>query len=555
MQAPSQDHGTSVPLLDPSHELPAQASPDSDGTGRGKKSPWRMILILLLVTAAVVFVVWRIRGNKSDEKKEGARSAQFADRPVPVSVERAQLRQVPVYLTALGTVTAYNTVSLRSRVDGQIIAVNFTEGQHVRVGQSLIKIDPAPYQAVLAQAKGNLARDEANAKLASTQANRYDALYQAGVVSRETAQQQQSTAGQASGTIEADRAAIKAAQVNLNYTSITSPISGIVGLRQVDIGNIVTANSTNPLVVITQVQPISVIFTLPEDQLPQVFAHTRNGGKLDVEAWDRNNTVKIATGKLLTVDNQIDPATGTAKLKAVFPNTDEALYPNQFVNIRLVLETRNNALTVPMAAVQQANNGSNFVYVVDTSKAAPAEGCPGAEKPAGGKKSGDDASAASAPAAGGQGGGGRKGGSGGGGNSGPKQTAYCVAVKPVVVDLTQGSVDVLKSGIKAGDVIVTDGQEKLKNGSKVVLSRGGSQNAQAGGAQASQGNGQGQDTEGGPGKSGDRGAMGGQNSGGGRSAHNPQEGATPQSPGGRPKSMERDANGGAHNAPQGANKQ
>lgn len=537
MQAPPQDQGTSVPLLDPAHELPAQASPDADGNGGGKKkSPLRLIIVLLLVGAAVAFVVWRLKGNKADEKKEGARSAQFADRPVPVSVERAQLRQIPIYLNALGTVTAYNTVSLRSRVDGQIVAVNFQEGQHVHVGQSLIKIDPRPYQAALDQARGNLARDQANANLAQTQANRYSALYQAGVVSREQEQTQQSTSGQASGTLEADRAAIKAAQVNVAYTNIASPISGIVGLRQIDIGNIVAANSTTPLVVITQVQPISVIFTLPEDQLPQVFEHTRKGGKLVVEAWDRNNTVKISTGSLLTVDNQIDPATGTAKLKAVFPNADEALYPNQFVNVRLVLETRNNALTVPAAAVQQANNGSNFVYVVDTSKPAPPEGCPGAEKPKGQEKSNSGAAQSTS-----SGGSSRK----GGGNA-PRQTSYCVAAKSIAVDLTQGSVDILSAGIKAGDVIVTDGQEKLKNGSRVVMSPARGQGGKPG-----------EDTADGnhPGTAGDQSATGQTGQAGGHRAHNPSQGATPQSPGGTPKQQERDANGGAHRTTQGAMKQ
>lgn len=459
MPAPNQDQGSSTPHIDPSHELPAHAT---DGEPEKKRGPWRLIIVGVVVVAAVALAVWRISTlSKSPTQKGNARSSQNGDRPVPVAVKKAEYEQVPIYLTALGTVTAYNTVTLKSRVDGQIVAVNFTEGQHVRAGQSLIKIDPRPFQAALDQAKGNLARDEANAKLASTQANRYSALYQAGVVSREQEQTQQSTAGQASGTLEADRAAIKAAQVNLTYTNITSPISGIVGLRQVDIGNIVSANSSNGLVVITQVQPISVIFTLPEDQLPQVFSHMKSSGKLVVEAWDRGNTQKIATGKLLTVDNQIDPATGTAKLKAVFDNKDEVLYPNQFVNVRLVLETRNNALTVPSTAVQQANNGASFVYVVDVSKPAPAEGCTGAEKSqhreSGEKKSKEKSDDASS---------GKKGGKGG---NGPRLIAYCVAAKAVKVDLTQGPLDILSDGLKAGDTVVVDGQEKLKNGSKVNL--------------------------------------------------------------------------------------
>ncbi|MBS1813268.1 MAG: efflux RND transporter periplasmic adaptor subunit [Acidobacteria bacterium] len=500
MAAPTQDPQSGAPSIDPTHELPAHATPDAPA--EKKRGPWRLIMVGLLVALAVAFVVWRISTNKPEKKLSGRTS--LGDRPVPVAVEKASYTQVPIYLTALGTVTAYNTVTLKSRVDGQIIAVNFREGQHVRPGQSLIKIDPRPYQAALDQARGNLARDEANARLASTQANRYSALYQAGVVSREQEQTQQSTAGQASGTLEADRAAIKAAQVNLAYTNITSPISGIVGLRQVDIGNIVSANSSNGLVVITQVQPISVIFTLPEDQLPQVFSHMKRGGKLAVEAWDRTNTQKIATGALLTVDNQIDPATGTAKLKAVFDNKDEALYPNQFVNVRLILETRNHALTIPATALQTSNAGASFVYVVDMSKPAP-------ETP---------------PSGGGQGNGSQnrstagrstdKGNAGSGKGGGHRQVSYLAHAKPVTVDLTQGSTVILAAGLTPGEVVVVDGQEKLKDGSKVTLR--GSTGGPAGISQ-----------------SGD--AAGRKYAGG------PEGGATPQSPGGTPKSQEQHSNG------------
>lgn len=488
MPAPTQDQGSPTQHIDPSHELPAHAT---EGEPEKKRGPWRLIVVGIVVIAAIAFATWRVLTiNKSPKTKGNSRSAQAGgDRPIPVAAQKAQFEQVPIYLTALGTVTAYNTVTLKSRVDGQIVAVNFTEGQHVRKGQSLIKIDPRPFQAALDQAKGNLARDEANAKLASTQANRYTALYQAGVVSREQEQTQQSTAGQASGTLEADRAAIKAAQVNLTYTNITSPISGIVGLRQVDIGNIVSANASSGLVVITQVQPISVIFTLPEDQLPQVFDHMKKSGTLTVEAWDRNNTQKIASGKLLTVDNQIDPTTGTAKLKAVFDNKDEVLYPNQFVNVRLVLETRNNALTVPSTAVQSSNSGENFIYVVDTSKPAPSRSSSENNGDTAKEKKKQDETT--------------KGGDKGQG-SGPHQTSYYVHATPVKVDLTQGSTSIISEGLKPGDVVVVDGQEKLKDGSRVYLrtSTGGNPGGKQGKA-----------------------------------------GATTQSPGGEPKTQEQDSNG------------
>ncbi len=358
-------------------------------------------------------------------------------------------------------------------MDGQITRVNFSEGQRVSQGQLLIEIDPRPYQATLAQAQGNLTRDQANAANAQAQAQRYNQLYAAGVVSKEQAQAQESTSGQATGTLEADRAAIQSARVNLGYTKITSPISGIVGLRQVDIGNIVAANSSTGLVVITQVEPIAVIFTLPEDQLPQVFQHIKGGHHLGVEAWDRGNQQKLATGSLLTVDNQIDTTTGTAKLKAVFDNHDGALYPNQFVNIRLVLENRQNALTIPAAALQTGTNGS-FVYVIDMQHPVSPEQTPAAAGQgdrAGNKAKADGTSQATMSAGGADGsgtaaGGGRRGAGAAGG--GMRQSSYPVQQRPVQVDLTQGTTVVIRSGLRPGEHVVTDGEEKLTDKSKVI---------------------------------------------------------------------------------------
>ncbi|WP_245536424.1 MdtA/MuxA family multidrug efflux RND transporter periplasmic adaptor subunit [Terriglobus saanensis] len=453
MQSPSESEAqtglNAVPLLDPAHELPAHASPSSDGMP-GNNPPaehkagggWiRMVIVSLVILGAIAFVVWRIRSNKTAEQQQAAKSAAQADRPVPVTIDTVGLRSIPIYLTALGTVTAYNTVTLKSRVDGQITGIHFVEGQQVKQGQLLIQIDPAPYQAALAQAQGNLSRDQANAALAKSQANRYTALYNAGVVSRESEQTQQSTAGQSVGTIEGDQAAIQAAKVNLSYTRITAPISGIVGLRQVDLGNMVSASSSTGLLVITQVQPISVIFTVPEDQLPQVFDGMKGGHRLVVEAWDRSNTEKIATGTLLTVDNQIDTTTGTAKLKAVFANDDNALFPNQFVNTRLILETRNNAIVIPAAALQTGTTG-NFVYVVDKQH-------PVQQTPTG---TGKTAPAAAATPA----------------SQHQQQQAYPVQARPVKVDLTQGSQIILDSGLRPGEAVVIDGQEKLRDGSKVL---------------------------------------------------------------------------------------
>jgi multidrug efflux system membrane fusion protein len=485
--------------------LPEHASPSSTGLPNDaaqhpdapKKRSWLRIIILVLIAGTVIgFITYRLTHKPAAAAGGGAgggRRGGGAGAVIPVAFDVAQLRTIPIQLTALGTVTAYNTVTLKSRVDGQIMRVNFTEGQKVKQGQLLLEIDPRPYQATLATAEGNLVRDQANAALAQAQAQRYQQLYSAGVVSKESTQTQESTAGQAVGTLAADRAAIQSAQVNLNYTRITSPINGVVGLRQVDVGNIVTAAGSTGLVVITQIQPISVIFTLPEDQIPSVFEHMRGGHKLVAEAWDRSNSIKLATGSLLTIDNQIDTTTGTAKLKAVFDNAESSLYPNQFVNIHLVLENRPNSLVIPAAAIQTGNNG-NFVYLIDrtqpqggaagagaaggraggsgataqttTAGAAPAGGAGGNT---GADTSGGGAAGAGAAAGGaaGTGGAGRRGGAGGGAGNGP-QVNYPVRVVPVVMDSTQGTDVIIKSGLKAGDQVVTDGTEKLQSGSHVV---------------------------------------------------------------------------------------
>lgn len=455
------------------HPAPGQgvAPPPSANTPRGRTSWLRVVIIVLVVAAAVAFVVYRIRTNKAADQQQASGARAMANRPVPVAYDVVQQRAIPIYLNALGTVTAYNTVTLKSQVSGQITRVNFREGQHVSQGQLLIEIDPRPYQAALAQAQGNLVRDQANAANAQAQAQRYNQLYAAGVVSKEQAQAQESTSGQAVGTLAADRAAIDAARVNLVYTRITSPISGLVGLRQVDIGNIVAANSSTGLVVITQVEPIAVIFTLPEDQLPQVFDRMKGGRHLTVEAWDRNNIKKLATGSLMTVDNQIDTTTGTAKLKAVFDNSDGALYPNQFVNIRLVLEVRQNALTIPAAALQTGTQGS-FVYVVDMDHPISPEKTQAManQSDAAGRRSKGSGAAGSQTNPTGAGSNAAGSGKGGknAGNSASRQTSYPVQERVVQVDLTQGTTVVVHSGVRPGERVITDGEEKLTTTSKVI---------------------------------------------------------------------------------------
>ncbi len=432
-----------------------------------KGSPARTIIVILVVLAAVGGAVWKIRKNASEQTTQGNRQAAAADRPIPVTTAAVQQKTMPIYLSELGTVTAYNTVTIKTRVDGQLIQVPVREGQRVTKGQLLAQIDPAPYAAAVAQAEGTLVKDQATAANAQAEATRYTALYQAGVVSKESQQSQVSGAGQAEGSIAADQAAIQAAKVNLAYTRISSPIDGVVGLRQVDPGNIVHASDSNGLLVVTQLQPIAVIFTLPEDQLPQVQTVMKSGGALTVEAYDRSNSNHLATGKLLTLDNQIDPTTGTVKAKAVFDNKDQTLFPNQFVNVRLILQDRPNAIVIPAAALQTGSQGT-FVFVVKPGMppaSADGTGGGGGAAAGGGKRRSSGGGAAGGSAkAGGQGGQG-----GGQGDSGAAPAApFYVENRSVTVDVTEGAQVILSNGVVPGEQVVVDGQEKLKLYSRVT---------------------------------------------------------------------------------------
>ena len=424
-----------------------------------KGSSARTLIVILIVLAAVGGAVWKIRQNASEQTTQGNRQAAAADRPIPVTTALVQQKTMPIYLTALGTVTAYNTVTIKSRVDGQLIQVPVREGQAVKKGQLLAQIDPAPYAATLAQAEGTLVKDQAMAANAQAEAARYTALFQAGVVSKESQQTQVSGAGQAAGSIAADEAAIQSAKVNLAYTKITSPIDGVMGLRLVDPGNIVHASDASGLMVVTQLQPIAVIFTLPEDQLPQVQDVMKAGKTLTVEAYDRSNATHLATGKLLTLDNQIDTTTGTVKAKAVFDNKDKELFPNQFVNVRLILQDRPDAIVVPSAALQTGSQGS-FVFVVKP-------GLPPAnpDAPAGSGGAGGGRRRAGGGGAGG--GGSTKAGGGQGEAAAPPAAPFYVEARPVTVDVTEGAQVILSKGVTTGEQVVIDGQEKLKNLSRV----------------------------------------------------------------------------------------
>jgi multidrug efflux system membrane fusion protein len=440
---------TEVPKLPP--QGPAIEPEEPKGSSARK---WIIVLIVLAIIAGAV---WKIRSNTQEVASQNSRLAAAGDRPVPVLMTTVEQKTMPIYLTGLGTVTAYNSVTIKSRVDGQLLQVPVREGQAVKKGQLLAQIDPAPYAAAVAQAEGMLVKDQANATNANAEAARYTALLQAGVVSKESQQTQVSSAGQMAGSIAADKAAIQAARVNLEYTRITSPIDGVVGLRQVDPGNIVHASDTTGLLLVTQLQPIAVIFTLPEDQLPQVQTVMRAGGRMVVDAYDRSNTTRLATGSLLTLDNQIDTTTGTVKAKAVFDNRDGMLFPNQFVNVRLVLQDRRDAIVIPAAALQTGSQGT-FVYVVKPGQP-PVDpnatgDAPSGSGPRKAKAAGAGSSGPGSPDA--------------GGASGPPPAPYYVESRPVKVDLTEGTQVILLSGLSKGEQIVIDGQEKLKPNARVI---------------------------------------------------------------------------------------
>jgi membrane fusion protein, multidrug efflux system len=370
--------------------------------------------VWLLVIGGLGYGAFRYYQNAEQVKaaKDAAQAARLANRSESVAAAVVRTGDMPVYLRGLGTVTAYNTVNVKTRVDGPIVVVDFKEGQHVEQGQLLIQIDPRTFQAALDQAEGQLARDQAQLNDAQVNLKRYDALWNAGVIAKQQYDTQGAQVGQFEGTIEADKAAIESARLNLQFTKITAPIAGRIGLRQVDVGNIVHATDQTPMAVITQMQPIAVLFTIPADQLPQVLAKLRVGAHLPVEAYDRADQVKIATGTLETVDNQIDPNTGTSRLKAVFSNENEVLFPQQFVNCRLLLDIKHGVVIIPVAAVQRGPQGA-YVWIV-----------------------GSDGTA---------------------------------AMRTVTLGISEGGNQQITKGLVPGDRVVTDGQDKLQDGSKVTV--------------------------------------------------------------------------------------
>ncbi|HET9019487.1 MAG TPA: MdtA/MuxA family multidrug efflux RND transporter periplasmic adaptor subunit [Acetobacteraceae bacterium] len=320
----------------------------------------RWLLVLLLLAGAGV-VAWRMMAPAPAPAPRGGRGAALP--PQPVGVATATKGDVRIMLDALGTVTPLATVTVRTQIPGQLQEVGFTEGQIVHKGDFLAQIDPRPYQALLEQYQGQLARDQALLKQAQVDLVRYQTLLKQDSIARQQAEDQIYLVKQYEGAIRSDQAQIDTQKLNLIYCHITSPVDGRVGLRLVDPGNFVQPSDANGLVVVTQLQPISVIFPLPEDNLPEVLRRYHVGATLPVTAYDRSNTTELATGQVGTIDNQIDTTTGTWKLRAIFPNADEMLFPNQFVNARLLVNTLQGVVTVPTAAVQRGAPGA-YVWLV-----------------------------------------------------------------------------------------------------------------------------------------------------------------------------------------------
>ncbi len=389
------------------------AAPIAPASTTGKPVKHRSLWWLwLLIIGGLGYVGYRYYQNTRQQEKAAveAQSARAGARSVPVVATAAQRGDMPVYLRGLGSVTPFNSVSVKSRVDGQLIRVAFTEGQFVKKGDLLAEIDPRPFQVQLEQAQGQLARDTAQLNDAQTNLARYQALWNEKVIAKQQLDTQAAAVGQVQGTLETDRANISNARLQLSYARITAPLSGRIGLRQVDVGNMVHASDPNGLAVIAQLEPIAVLFNIPADNLPPVLRKLRAGARLLVEAYDRDDRNRIATGYLLTVDNQIDATTGTSRLKAVFPNTDSALFPNQFVNCRLQMDAKKGVVVVPVPAVQRGPQGS-FVYVVTPEKKA--------------------------------------------------------SVRVVTVGISEGNQLEIAQGLQPGELVVTDGQDKLQEGMKV----------------------------------------------------------------------------------------
>jgi multidrug efflux system membrane fusion protein len=377
-----------------------------------------VLLVLVAGAAGGYFYFTRstdgaAQGSSAPAPKAKGKGGFDPTRATPVLADVATKKDVNIFLNGLGTVTPLRTVTVRSRVDGELIKLHFTEGQTVKEGDLLAEIDARPFQVQLMQAEGQMARDQALLANARIDLERYQTLFKQDSIAKQQVDTQAALVRQYEGAVRTDQSQIESAKLQLTYSRVTAPISGRLGLRQVDQGNVVRAGDANGLVVITQLQPVAVVFTIPQDSLPAVLKRL-SGEKPPVEAWDRENKAKLASGTLITVDNQIDPTTGTVKLKAQFPNTDGSLFSNQFVNVRMLVDTRKDATVVPAAAVQRGAQGM-FVYVVR-----------------------DDST---------------------------------VTVRSVKVGPSDGPVTAIEAGVQPGERVVTDGVDRLREGAKIELAQ------------------------------------------------------------------------------------
>jgi len=406
---------------------PRPAAPEYEPTGKSGSHAWIWVVVILILGIGGLVYYRKQQAAEAAAKTKAA----LANRSVPITTATATTGPIGIYINALGTVTSVYTATITTRVDGQIVSVNYVEGQMVHKGDLLVQIDPRPYQAALTQAEGTLAHDEALLGEARIDLDRYQLAFNRNAIAKQQLDDQIQTVKQYEGSVKNDQGTVASAATNVDYATIKAPIDGRVGLRLVDPGNIVTAASGTPLVVITQLQPITVIFSVAEDYLPQIQKQLRQSNKMSVEAFDRNQQTKLASGKLLTLDNQIDTTTGTVKLKAIFENSDIALFPNQFVNARLLVDTQQNATLVPTAAIQRNAQGA-FVYVVKSN-----------------------------------------------------QTA---AMQTVTIGTTDGG-NAAVQGVKSGDVLAITGFDKLQDGVKVSVQKptgdNGSSNASSGSASGS----------------------------------------------------------------------
>jgi membrane fusion protein, multidrug efflux system len=395
------------PLKPPPTKKPlVESSPTQPRSRRGA------VITTIIVLLAISGIVWWTKQNPAPDQQGRGGAGRNAP-PMSIVDETIKKGDINITLNALGTVTSLATVTIRSQISGYLQKIDFTEGKEVKKGDLLAEIDPRPYEATLAQAQGQLARDEAQLKGAQVDLTRYQGLAAQNAVPHQTLDTQVALVGQYQGTVEADRASVQSAQVNLNYTKIVSPVDGRVGIRLVDQGNYVTAGDTNGLVVVTQLAPISVLFTVPEDNLQAIAKRLQAGAVLPATALDRSGANKLADGTLATFDSQIDQTTGTIKLRALFPNEQRTLYPNQFVNIRLLLDTHKDVTTMSTAGIQRGVPGT-FVYLINADSST-------------------------------------------------------VSVRPVQLGVTDGDRVEVISGISPGDRVVIDGADKLRDGAKIVM--------------------------------------------------------------------------------------